>query len=408
MPLSRNKQNLPPISEAEISMKAYEIWQARQVKGILGSGETDWQQAKELLEREQLTKLSVVKKAWAIATYPARWTEKRVIEPLANWLDQADIFRIVEKVSPALEAIGVIMIPVVIWWMTDTGQKAKEETDKAARAQEAVKTYLNQLSTVFLDGNLEKDERLRIVTQASTLALFSDPNLEGTHKGKVIDYLAELKLIQVEMKESAKESKLKTPIISLAGADLRDAHLSHANLSGINLSGAFLTRTSLNESDLSGANLSGAFLNDAYAVSANLSGANLSGASFSEIVIGTDFIVYSGANLIDVDLSGADLSSADLGATDLRGANLRGANLGYANLKGANLSGVGLVISENTDLRDADLRYANLADADLTATLVKNAQFGGNWDLSETEKRDLIQRGAIFDETLGDHSSTHR
>jgi uncharacterized protein YjbI with pentapeptide repeats len=131
--------------------------------------------------------------------------------------------------------------------------KGEEEADKAARAQEAVKTYLNQLSTVFLDGNLEKDERLRIVTRASTLALLNDPNLDGRRKGQVIDYLAELKLVQVEVKEPnnlTEEEKSKEPLISLASSNLETADLSvaklfGADLSGRDLSGADLCKTKL-------------------------------------------------------------------------------------------------------------------------------------------------------------------
>jgi uncharacterized protein YjbI with pentapeptide repeats len=214
-------------------------------------------------------------------------------------LDGADIFRIVEKLSPVIEAIGVLAIPVVIWFMTESGQKAKEEADKAARAQEAVKTYLNQLSTVFLDGNLEKDERLQSVTRASTLALLNDPNLDGWRKGEVIKYLAELKLVQVEVKDPKNltaEEKAKKPLISLAFSNLGDANLDRANLRGANLEGANLKGASLWGTDLSGANLGGA----------SLSGASLWGASLR------------GADLSEAFIKGADLSEADLRGADLR------------------------------------------------------------------------------------------
>jgi hypothetical protein len=103
-------------------------------------------------------------------------------------------------------------------------------------------------------------------------------------------------------------------------ANLRDADLSDAYLSGANLRDAYL----------SGANLRGADLRDANLRDANLSDAYLSGADLS------------GANLRDANLSDANLSDANLSGADLRGANLRGANLRGANLRDANLSGADL------------------------------------------------------------------
>jgi len=122
-----------------------------------------------------------------------------------------------------------------------------------------------------------------------------------------------------------------------ARADLRDA-----NLSGADLSGAYLR-----DADLSGADLSGAYLRDAYLRDANLSGAYLRDADLS------------GAYLRDANLSGADLSGADL-----RDANLSGANLSGANLSGAYLSG-------------AYLRDANLSGAYLSGAKVKNLALVG-------------------------------
>ena len=73
-------------------------------------------------------------------------------------------------------------------------------------------------------------------------------------------------------------------------ADLSEANLSKAYLSGANLSRANLLRADLSKAYLSGANL-------------------------------------SGANLLRADLRGAYLSGADLRGANLSGANLSGANL---------------------------------------------------------------------------------
>jgi uncharacterized protein YjbI with pentapeptide repeats len=304
----------------------------------------EWNQAKLRLEEQRTQKrslgLGTIGKA-----IKQRFTqlEKHKIEPLADRLDKADIFRIVEKLSPVIEAFGVIAIPIAIWWMTESGQEAKEKSEKAARAQEAVKTYLNQLSTVFLDGDLEKNERLRTVTRASTLALLNDPNLEGTHKGQVIDYLDDLGLIQGSRTPSdEKGSQLQKPVISLATANLRNA-----TLGGANLNGAILNRVHLEEANLNGAYLRGADLNKAHLEKAELRGAHLEGANFNDAEL-------KGAYLNGANLSGANFRYSDLRSTNLRGVILVGTDLSFANLQ------------------DADLRFAKLCKTKMPPTLKLN------------------------------------
>jgi uncharacterized protein YjbI with pentapeptide repeats len=227
------------------------------------------------------------------------------------WLAITSPFRFIEEHSSFFEAIGVIAIPFAIWWMTESGQEAKEQSEKAARAQDAVKIYLNQLSSVFLAGDLEKDEKLRIVTRASTLALLNDPNLEGTHKGQVIAYLDELKLIQIESRlPNSKDPQLTAPIISLALANLRNARLDYADLSGSNLDSANLSGAILYLADLSSANLGSVNLSGAILYYADLSGANLDHANLSSAVL-----YY--ANLGDAILNDAILNGAKLCRTTL-------------------------------------------------------------------------------------------
>jgi uncharacterized protein YjbI with pentapeptide repeats len=291
-----------------------------------------------------------VQKLCSLMASPFRWGESRVIEPFANTLDSADIFRIIEKLSPVIEAIGIIAIPLVIWWATQSAQEAKDKAEKEARAQEAVKTYLNQLSAVFLDGNLEKDERLRVVTRASTLALLNDPNLDGDRKGQVVEYLTELKLVQVEKVDVGKGDV--KPLISLASSNLRGADLSDTDIRGEKRREAVfregkVSLAEINVAYLFGLDIFGANLRGADLRMADLSGANLSGA------------YLGGANL-----SRADLRGADIFGTDLRGADLRGANLSAANLSGANLSGA--------NLSEEDLSRAKLCKTILPSSVKLN------------------------------------
>lgn len=164
---------------------------------------------------------------------------------------------------------------------------------------------------------------------------------------------------------------------NLQKAKLNGANLQKANLSGANLSGA----------NLSGANLSDAKLNGVWLIHANLSDADLAYADLSDAVL--SFANLSRARLYDLKLrgaifDGANLSGAILGAVDFRYADLR-----YADLSDA-------------DLSDADLIGTNLSGANLSDTIVENAQFGKNSGLTEDMKRDLIRRGAKFEDSPGE------
>jgi uncharacterized protein YjbI with pentapeptide repeats len=190
----------------------------------------------------------------------------------------------------------------------------------------------------------------------------------------------------------------------LSGADLRSAELIGANLSGANLSGANLSGANLSGANLSGANLSGANLRGA-----NLSGANLSGANLIRANLIRANLIR--ANLSGADLSGANLSDANLSVAGLSGANLSGADLRVADLRvadlsGADLSGADLRVADlsGADLSGADLRSADLRSAGLSKTKVEKARFSSNLGFSESMKQDLIQQGAIFEDSPGDRS----
>jgi Pentapeptide repeats (8 copies) len=108
----------------------------------------------------------------------------------------------------------------------------------------------------------------------------------------------------------------------------------------------------------------------------------------------------SDANLSNFNLSGAiffcaDLSKATLIEADLSYASLIRANLNYANLSGA-------------DLSYANLRGADLSGANLSGTNVEGAQFGKGIGLSESQKFNLKERRAIFDDSTGERESVLR
>lgn len=141
-------------------------------------------------------------------------------------------------------------------------------------------------------------------------------------------------------------------------ANLENADLRGADLSGINLNYAILK-----EADLQGANLKGSFLIGADLNKANLRGANLSYANLSGANL-------ESANLNYGKLNNAILKEANLIKADFFSANLEGAKLSYANLKETNLNYASLV---SVNLRQAllietNLKHAILVDANLSGT----------------------------------------
>jgi len=87
-------------------------------------------------------------------------------------------------------------------------------------------------------------------------------------------------------------------------------------------------------------------------------------------------------------LQGADLSHKTLSYSNLSHANLSHANLIHLDLSHANLSGANLSWANLTD--------ANLTDADLTGATLHQTQLGTGIGLSEEQRQELSNRGALF------------
>lgn len=158
---------------------------------------------------------------------------------------------------------------------------------------------------------------------------------------------------------------------NLSGADLRYAHLNHADLRGADLIYTNLSGADIREADLSEANLVGADLRSAFLGATKLRAANLSKAKLSKASLGGADL--SGANLCGANLSEANLNEANLSTADLSGAELRLAFLGSADLSHADLSGA--------ELRSAFLGSANLSHTDLSRASIGWTTFASN-DLS--------------------------
>ncbi|MER3475684.1 MAG: transcriptional regulator, XRE family protein, partial [Leptolyngbya sp. ERB_1_2] len=107
----------------------------------------------------------------------------------------------------------------------------------------------------------------------------------------------------------------------------------------------------------------------------------------------------TGAILTDAKLSYADVRRSTMTSANLNGTKLSETNLSYANLRRAHLmnsdlSGESLY---GADLTGADLRGAILSDADFISAKVERTRFNDPRWFSRETKRDLMQRGAIFE-----------
>ena len=125
--------------------------------------------------------------------------------------------------------------------------------------------------------------------------------------------------------------------------------------------GQFLSGADLSNIDLSGASFSMADLSSAYLRDSNLSGTNFS------------FAYLNGVDLINANLRGANLNSAELDGANLINAILIGADLSEAYFYNANL---GIADLTGADLSDVSLNKANLTGTNLTGADLENI----SWD----------------------------
>ena len=184
-------------------------------------------------------------------------------------------------------------------------------------------SYLSQMSTLMVTRKLLVSKPSSSVSEVGRILTFGFMSaMDGVRKGEVVRFLFRAHLLGNPQINIGRPPR--SPLISLASADLQGANLvgadlEGANLTGVDLTGADLTRANLQTTDLDGA---------------TLEHANLSQA-----------ILNAQANL-----SGADLRDANLTAREPRrcesptrlphrrephGANLTGANLTGANFSGA-------------------------------------------------------------------------
>ena len=220
--------------------------------------------------------------------------ERRGIEPFTWWLARADFFQAMERLSPTLEAIGVIAIPFVLFLATQRYEENLQQRELERLRQEAVTGYLEQLSTIMLDldGDFLDPENaeLRTLTTAATMATLTDPNLNGERRTQILRFLSRTGLVHGDRSNYSPSIPDKDYIalnfqgVQLIGTDLSfttfgPVSFENADLNSANLQGADLNRANLQGASLVRANLRGAFL-----VSANLQDASLVSANLRSAI----------------------------------------------------------------------------------------------------------------------------
>lgn len=357
--------NLGEDKHEYVKQIAHELYQNRVLLARSGNEQSDWQTAEKIVRSPLRTTLFA-------SNRPLIKLEKCVFEPFSKHLRQSAIFDIVDRLSPALEAVGVLLIPIILLWASIAYENQKEAQEIERLQQDIVQNYFAQLSEIFLnvEGDLKDDgnERIRAVATAATVTMLGEPNLSRGRKRQVIDFLSEMELLQGDFEFYGPQNPNDVVIISLHGANLRGVFLYRKSLHGVDLSNAYLNSATLSSAELRGANLNSAHLNRAELRGADLRRADLRTASLRRADLrGADlrkanlsyiqdgFPNYNPTTFITnfTSLNGADLRGADLRGADLRGAIFHGADLRGADLRGADLIGATFY---RADLRDADLR----------------------------------------------------
>ena len=334
---------LPHIPEELIELKAYQIWEERQLNGREGNPQSDWDEAKQYLKEH----------CWEVRQWnffrkiTLRWEAtllEKCLESVEFLLQKLAFFTILGRLGELALIVAVVSFvfgenvrrnnEVFAAWTTITTAHEQFGSGGRTRALE----YLNS-------------RPLRFPWIWGTIDLFWD--------GKE----CKEKLVFGRRWEREPLVGLSAPKaylggIHLCGADLEWANLQQAYLWNANLQGANLGWTNLQGAYLWGANLQGAYLE-----SANLQGADLWAANLQQ------------ANLFRVNLQGANLEEANLQSAHLGRSNLQQANLNMANLQKAELYGANL---QQAELYGANLRGAYLIEPE--KLIPKQIKFTCFWE----------------------------
>lgn len=259
-----------------------------------------------------------------------------------------------EEIRPAKTAwdfVQLLIIPLALAgialgfdnWQSERDARREQARDARAafaaqeiRRDEILESYLSQMSALVLDRRLLRSrEGSAVRAVARTLTLTSLRRLDGPRKAEVVGYLMDARLLR-------RSRRLETPIVDLAGADLRKAVLNRTQITGVfdgaDLRGARFDQTGFVQASLRDAVMNGASFSDAYFIDVDMTGARLESA----VLDGVGTLVNAGGA---VRLPGEDrwnLDFACLHKASFRNANLLGADFGRAAGREVDLTGASI------------------------------------------------------------------
>ncbi len=384
-----------------IEDKAHKIWQKRDLEGRDGTAESDWNEAKEYLEKHRgevfLWKLGkVLNKSgkligrkvrvslgflwklltfpflllWRILTLPV-WVFKTLHGLFADSDSRAFALDIVKTFISAFGLVATIFAGVGLFLNYQGAKEDRKLTqEQLGTAQERLITERFSKAVEQLGKNKDTTVRIGGIYALERIAKDS-PKDHWTIMEVLTSYVRENSSLppeskQIPQNEQEREQRQKEleklPGVSIDVQAILTVIRRREDPDRDRDETIDLSFTNLKEANLDGADLSGA----------NLDGANLSGAD----LFGADL---SGADLDWADLSGADLFGADLNGSSLNGADLRGANLDGSNLNGSSLNGADLIRADldGSSLSDAYLIEADLIRADLDGANLSEAYLSG-------------------------------
>jgi len=257
----------------------------------------------------------------------------------------------------------------------DLAQRQREEMAVSRRAQnEALESYLNQMSDIIVDkqvvkkvraGYEEKVEDLSEVriAQARTLVILS--GLDKVRKRDPLYLIYELGLIDRD-----------NPILSL----------KKANFGGADLSEITLHEASLREADLRLTNLKGADLKGSDLSHTDLRGADLSDADLSEVnLAGANLLPYDKENPARLNAAhlanGVDTTAINFTDDHVVPTKMTRTNVDGADLSGAYLMGVVELSEQELERQAYSLTGATMPNGQKYEEWLKDKE--GSWEDGE-------------------------
>lgn len=281
-------------------------------------------------------------------------------------------------IIPTALAIG-------LWWLSSSEKKRDEYKVQQHRQlelqialedqnQEALNQYLNEMTSLILDGELKsRSEEYDVVALIVAKTHAALRMLDPVRKAILVQFLYDAELISMD-----EDSGRTHPILNLENADLNGMVLTDANLSKIvlyraHLRNADLQRVGLYQAQLWGSDLTSANLYQTELIETNLVSSRIHSANLT-------YINASELNLAMSDASGADFSHSILIEAKFKQANLKGTKFVSSNVCGANFSEADLSEADLTECNFAtwgDLKPAKLDKTDLTGSNLTGADLSG-------------------------------